>query len=141
MRSSGDVSRWAIEPAHGDRPEAEVVAGGELVVDAVDQALGGHAPVVRAMQVAVDAGGGAGGGDPAGELGRLAVEERRVVEHDDDRLHAGGQLARGGQRQVEPHQLAVVDDLIVGVLKPGVSGVIQPRVPQTTASPRSIASP
>src|SRR5215213_8852020 len=84
-----------IEPAHGDRPEAEVIAGGELVVHAIDYALGGHAPIVGPMEVAIDAGGCAGSSDPAGEFGWFTVEEGRVVEHDNDRLHAGGELARG----------------------------------------------
>src|SRR5687767_5791676 len=74
------------------------------------------------MEVAVDAGGRASTSDPASEFGRLAVEEWRVVEHDYDRLRCAGQLARGGQRQIEPYQLTIVDDLIVGGFEPGCLG-------------------
>src|SRR5262249_44523264 len=105
-------SSWAIEAADGDRAEAQVIAGSQLIIHAVDQALSGHTPIVRAMKVAIDAGGCASAGDSASELGRLAIEKRWVVKHDDDRPGTIGQLLPSGQCQIEPHKLALIDHLV-----------------------------
>src|SRR6185503_6349471 len=61
---------------------------------------------------AIDTCGCARGSDPASKLGRLVVEERWIVKHDDNRLGIGSQLAGGSQRKIKPHQLAIVDHLI-----------------------------
>src|SRR5262245_34335224 len=101
------VDRRVAKAAHRYRPEPEVIARGELVVDSVDQALCRRGPILRAMQVPIDTSCGAGDGDAPRELGRAAVEEWWIVDHHDDWLHTSRQLPRRGQRPVEHAQFAL----------------------------------
>lgn len=67
-------------------------------------------------------------------------QQRRIVEHDDNRLLPLRQFFRRADRHVQPQQFTVQDALILRRKRRVAVGNIHPRVPQTTKSPISSAS-
>jgi hypothetical protein len=78
-----------MQTAHGHRPKTKVITGSKLIVHAFDTTLHRVIPIVTAMQVTVDTRCSSGSSDQTSEFRGLTINERRKVNHHDERLTDG----------------------------------------------------